>query len=134
MFCVLEWFGLSYPGSWISASFIKSIRFGCPFMTFTKSDKLLALSPTPTIYKIAQWIYCLKTIKSASKWQIFDKILINLCLLSTHLLFGRHKCIFPYSDYSVPICFMTDQFSLYFLKLIVNWHRLTIQARHIWNL
>ena len=35
----------------------------------------------------------------------------------THLLYRRHKCMFPYSDHSFPIFFVIDIFPL---KLIVN--------------
>lgn len=35
---------------------------------------------------------------------------------STHLLCDRHKCILPYSEHSLLICFMTDHCSLYILK------------------
>ena len=125
LFCILGWPGLWSLGSRVTARFIQSLRLGVIHLWHPqKHDQFFCPHP-----------YCLQkgTIDQLFKNNRICK-LVKIQEPPTHLLCGHHKCMFPYSDNSFPICFMTNNFCLYFLKLIANWHRLKSQASHTWNL
>ena len=107
LFCILRW------SSW------QSLRWGIHLWHPQKMT--IFLPPTIPFSRRYNWSIVQK-----------QKNLQARAKLPTYLLCSCHKWMSPYSDHSFFICFVTDHFCIYFLKLIVNSHRWS-QARHIWS-
>ena len=102
-------------GSWVTARFIQSLRL-----------VVIHLWRPQKMTNFFTFFTFLKTIESANMWQIPRRE------YPTHFLCRRHWCMFPLSDHSFWICFVTALFAyIYFLKLIVNWQGPASQERHI---